>query len=84
MKQFDPHLASCIIKDLMHVERKNGLILNPYIRKRASFVSSDRTKIVQVLSDIQKGALISDYAYLCGIYMFDKVIEGLSVSIFSF
>lgn len=38
-----------------------------------------RTKILNVLAIIQTGACISDYALFSATFMFDKMMEGLSI-----
>ena len=68
-----------MITDLMKTEVKFGLILNPYKKTRPQISVNERTKILTVLSVVQSSACISDYAFLTAVFMFDKVMEGLSL-----
>lgn len=74
------HYANCMTKELMRNEVIHGLLLNPYKKRRPQISKFERTKILQVLQVIQHAAMMSDFAYLCGVYMFDKVMEGLSLA----
>ena len=53
LKQFYPHLANGMMKDLMSVEPAHGLLINHYKSKRPVLTTKLRTLILQVLLRVQ-------------------------------
>ncbi len=65
--------------EMMKAEIKDGLIICPYSKKKHFFSSRERAKIWNILLTIQTGAMISDFAYLTALFIFDKVMEGIKL-----
>lgn len=80
LKNFFPELASEQVREMMAQETVNGLLINPYNNtRRSQLTSEERARIIHTLIVVQSSALISDFALLISVYMFDKVMEGVSL-----
>ncbi|TNV73212.1 hypothetical protein FGO68_gene1133 [Halteria grandinella] len=80
LKQFYPEMAQSMLTDLVGQEKANGLHINPYKKGSKQLIAShERAKIIEVLIVTAQSAGISDYALINGIYIFDKVMEGVKV-----
>ena len=65
----------------MKIENIHGLMFTPYKKRRPYLSNQERIKIIQVLGLVQHSAFMSDFAFLTAVYMFDKVMEGMSLNI---
>ena len=65
--------------EMMKGEMKDGLIICPYSKKKNCFSSRERAKIWNILLTVQSVAVISDFAFLTALFIFDKVMEGIKL-----
>ena len=63
----------------MHYETLHGLLISPYKKRKPIISKATRCKIIQLLTIVTQQAMISEFAFIQAIYMFDKVMESIAM-----